>query len=316
MRGTPRATPQGAGVASQGIRVTAVGPWVRRELATVHCRRSVDERLPLSATRRDSSVGTRLPAFPASGSGRGLRITYLRIKGRESRILPGALLGGRTWRCSPAVASPSLPTPRSSTESPSSALWREVAVQPVVACRTRALGGGRLAEGRLRRGVAQVDSPAQTVREGVFAPINGPRRAERVPEAAATSRFTPSACAMVTTAGSSPSLWSFLCSSGVEFRGLTAVTWRTSSLHAAGLARQTNTSDTQMACARVQRFFPGRRTRTGRFPGRDLSFRLRKTSARMPTAHSHSGTPSNASTAQITTRSVRRDRFVGIILHG
>ena len=48
--------------------------------------------------------------------------------------------------------------------------------------------------------------------------------------------------------------------------------------------------ETQIACPRVHRFLPSRRTRTGMSPGRLRSFRLFKKIARIPRAHSHSGT--------------------------
>ena len=72
-----------------------------------------------------------------------------------------------------------------------------------------------------------------------------------------------------------------------------------SSAQAAGLARHTNTSETQIAFALVHLVRPGRRTRTVMFPGRPLMARVRNTSTEIPSAHSQSGTPSSARIAQI-----------------
>ena len=48
------------------------------------------------------------------------------------------------------------------------------------------------------------------------------------------------------------------------------------SFQAAGLPRQANTSETQIPCPFVHRFFPAGRTRTGMLPGRLRSLRFRK----------------------------------------
>ena len=89
-------------------------------------------------------------------------------------------------------------------------------------------------------------------------------------------------------------------SSGSAARGVASLTQSSSSFHAAGLPRHANTSDTQIACPRVHRFFPGLRTRTGTLPYRLRSFRLLKSSMEMPMAQIQRGTPSAMRIAQIT----------------
>jgi hypothetical protein len=66
------------------------------------------------------------------------------------------------------------------------------------------------------------------------------------------------------------------------------------------LPRQAKTSETQIPCADVHRFLPGRRTRIGMLPGRLRSLRFLKNIMRSAMAMSHSGTPMIARIAQIT----------------